>query len=135
MAKKLQVIQRCKVFRKPRVAVIAVLAGALVATESAMAAVIKVYWTDRDNATLSVTDLSGGGTTVLAQNFARLQDVDLDTSTGILYFADWGPLGVGNGGSINRVNRDGTGLATAGRGEVDKGDRRTPSACSTAGGR
>ncbi len=76
-------------------------------------AVVKVYWTDRDNGTLSVTDLSSGATQVLAQNFSRLQDVDLDTNTGILYFADWGPVGFpGSQGSINQVNRDGTGLAT-----------------------
>jgi hypothetical protein len=93
------------------VAVIAVLAATLVSIESAMADVSKVYWTDRNNGTLSVTDVSSGATQVLVQNFARLQDVDLDISTGILYFADWGPF-AGNSGSINRVNKDGTGLAT-----------------------
>ncbi|NIN70976.1 MAG: hypothetical protein GTO46_03360, partial [Gemmatimonadetes bacterium] len=93
--------------------VLAVVAGALLATTSAMAGVVKVYWTDRDNATLFVTDLSGGGTSVLASGFGRLQDVDLDTSTGALYFADWGTVGPPGGqGSINRVNPDGTGLAT-----------------------
>ena len=77
-------------------------------------AVTKVYWTDRDNATLSVTDVSSGQTQVLVANTGgRLQDVDLDTTTGILYFADWGPLGLpANQGSINQVNTDGTGLAT-----------------------
>ena len=90
-------------------AAIAVLAGTSLATENALAGP-KVYWTDRDNATLSVTDLSNNVTQVLAQNFARLQDVDLDASTGILYFADWGPF-IGNSGTINQVNTDGTGLA------------------------
>ena len=73
----------------------------------------KVYWTDRDNATLSVTDLSSGQTQVLVTNTGgRLQDVDLDASTGILYFSDWGPVGPpGSQGSINQVNSDGTGLA------------------------
>ena len=102
-----------KVFRK-LLAVIAVLAGTLVATESAMAEVSRVYWTDRDNATLSVTDLSSGQTQVLVPGTGgRLQDVDLDSTTGILFFADWGPVGFpGSQGSINQVNRDGTGLAT-----------------------
>jgi len=108
MARSLRSTPRCGVLRK-LLSGIVVLAATLVATESAMA-VGKVNWTDRDNATLSVTDLSSGATEVLAQNFGRLEDVDLDTSTGILYFADWGPF-IGNSGSINRVNKDGTGLA------------------------
>ncbi len=112
MANKLSKIPGCKVICKLLV-VIAVLAGTLLATQGAMAAVKKVYWTDRNNGTLSVTDVINGQTQVLAQNFSRLQDVDLDTNTGILYFADWGPVGPpGNEGSINRVNSDGTGLAT-----------------------
>ena len=82
----------------------------------ASSAVAKVYWTDRDNTTLSVTDVSSGQTQVLATNTGfrhRLQDVDLDTTTGVLYFADWGRVGPpGGGGSINQVNTDGTGLAT-----------------------
>ena len=102
-AKKVHIILRGKVSRK-LVAVIAALAATLVAIESAMADVSKVYWTDRDNGTLSVTEVSSGATQLLVQNFARLQDVDLDSSTGILYFADWGPFS-GNSGSINRVNR------------------------------
>ncbi len=111
-AEKVHIMPRDKVSRK-LVAVIAVLAATLMAIESAMADVSKVYWTDRDNGTLSVTDVSSGATQVLVQNFARLQDVDLDISTGILYFADWGPVGPPGGqGSINRVNKDGTGLAT-----------------------
>ncbi len=110
MAKSLRTVRLSRICRR-LLGAVAVLAAALVATESTMAAVSKVYWTDRDNGTLSVTDLSSGATQVLAQNFARLQDVDLDTSTGILYFADWGPF-IGNSGSINRVNKDGTGLAT-----------------------
>ena len=94
-------------------AAVLLFAGTLVVTENAMAAVLRVYWTDRDNGTLLVTDLSSGATQVLAQNIARPQDVDLDTSTGILYFADWGPPGPpGNEGSINQVNKDGTGLMT-----------------------
>ena len=110
MARSLRSTPRCGVLRK-LLSGIVVLAATLVATESAMAAVSRVYWTDRDNATLSATDLSSGATQVLAQNFARLQDVDLDTSTGTLFFSDWGPF-IGNSGSINRVNEDGTGLAT-----------------------
>jgi DNA-binding beta-propeller fold protein YncE len=109
-AEKVHIIPRVRVSRK-LVAAIAVLAATLVAIESAMADVSKVYWTDRDNGTLSVTEVSSGATQLLVQNFARLQDVDLDSSTGILYFADWGPF-AGNSGSINRVNKDGTGLAT-----------------------
>lgn len=108
--KKVHIIPRDKVPRK-LVAVLAVLAATFVAIESVMADVSKVYWTDRDNGTLSVTEVSSGATQLLVQNFARLQDVDLDSSTGILYFADWGPF-IGNSGSINRVNKDGTGLAT-----------------------
>ena len=92
-----------------RLGFFALIAAALVANESAMAGVSMVYWTDRDNGVLSATDLRSGTTQVLAQNFTRLQDVDLDTSTGILYFADWGSF-TGNSGSINRVNSDGTGL-------------------------
>ncbi len=111
MANKLSKIPGYKVICKLLV-VIAVLAGTLLATQSATAAVKRVFWTDRDNATLSVTNLRNGATQVLAQNFSRLQDVDLDTNTGILYFADWGPIRVGGGGSINQVNSDGTGLAT-----------------------
>ena len=88
----------------------AVFAGALLATETAMAGP-KVYWTDRDNATLSVTDVGSNVTQVLVPGTGgRLQDVDLDASTGILYFADWGPF-IGNSGTINQVNTDGTGLA------------------------
>jgi hypothetical protein len=109
-AEKVHIIPRGKISRK-LVAVIAVLAATLMAIESAMADVSKVYWTDRNNGTLSVTDVSSGATQVLVQNFARLQDVDLDINTGILYFADWGTF-AGNSGSINRVNTDGTGLAT-----------------------
>ena len=77
-------------------------------------AVAKVYWTDRFNATLSVTDVSSGQTQVLVTNTGgRLQDVDLDTITGVLHFADWGPVGPPGGqGSIHTVNTDGTGLAT-----------------------
>ena len=109
---KVHIIPRSKVSRK-LVAVVAVLAATFVAIESAMADVSKVYWTDRDNGALSVTEVSSGATQLLVQNFARLQDVDLDSSTGILYFADWGPVGPPGGqGSINRVNKDGTGLAT-----------------------
>ncbi len=77
-------------------------------------AVVKVYWTDRDNATLSVSGVSGATSTqVLVSNTGgRLQDVDLDPSTGVLYFADWGPVGQGGQGSINQLNTDGTGLTT-----------------------
>ena len=88
-AKKVHIIPRGKVSRK-LVAVLAVLAATLVAIESAMADVSKVYWTDRDAGTVSVTDVSSGATQVVTSGFDRLQDVDLDTSTGILYFADWG---------------------------------------------
>ena len=78
--------------------------------------VTKVYWTDRNNATLSVTDVGSSVTEVLVTNTGgRLQDVDLDATTNILYFADWGKTGPfpdPNEGSISRVNTDGTGLGT-----------------------
>ena len=75
-------------------AAIAVLAGTSLVTETAMADP-KIYWTDRDNATLSVHDVASGVTQELVPNTSgRLQDVDLDESTGILYFADWGPPGL-----------------------------------------
>ena len=91
---------------------IAVLAGSFVVTEYARAAVSNVYWTDRDNATLSVTAI-GGGTTQLASGFSRLQDVDLDLNTNTLYFTDWGPVGPPGGqGTINRIQTNGSGLST-----------------------
>lgn len=48
---------------------IVALAGTLAATHTVMADVAKVYWTDRDNGTLSETDVSSGATQVLVQNF------------------------------------------------------------------
>ena len=79
----------------------------------AVADVAQVYWTDRNNGTVSVTDVASGNTTVLVQGFTRLQDVDLDTSSDTLYFAEWGTPGPPGGeGSINSVGTDGTGLTT-----------------------
>lgn len=90
-----------------------ILAGLLTTAHRADAAVLNVYWTDRDNATLSVTSVPGGVTTPLASGFSRLQDVDLDANTNTLYFSDWGPVGPPGGqGSVNRINTNGTGLAT-----------------------
>ena len=68
------------------IAMVAVLTLGLMVALSGVAqgahstAVSKVYWTDRNNGTLSESDLHTGVTNVLVQNFARLQDVDLDTS-------------------------------------------------------
>lgn len=75
--------------------------------------VVRVYYTERNNATLSVKDLISGSTQVLVPSTGgRLQDVDLDSSTGVLYFADWGPVGPPGGqGSISQVLTDGSGLA------------------------
>lgn len=105
---------RCNARKRTLAWTVAGLLAGILTTESAMAAVTKVYWTDRDNATLSVTNVGGGGTTVLVPGgFSRLQDVDLHPSDGRLYFSDWGPVGTPGGeGSINRVNTDGTGLGT-----------------------
>ncbi len=95
-------------WREMLLAALVVLPGTLVATGSAMAAVTEVYWTDRDNATLSATVLSSGQTTVLVPNTGgRLQDVDLDATTGILYFADWGPVGGGSQGTISQIPKTG----------------------------
>ncbi len=76
-------------------------------------AVARVFWTDRNAATVSVTDVASGVTKQLvAPTGGRLQDVDLDAAAGVLYFADWGPVGFpGSQGTINQVNTDGTGLA------------------------
>ena len=80
--------------------------------QGALADVVKVYWTARDNADVNVTTIGGGTTPLVTTGFSRLQDIDLDSSTGTLYFCDWGPVGApGNQGSINKINRDGTGLA------------------------
>ena len=102
------------------IAMAAVLALGLMVALSGVAqgahstAVSKVYWTDRNNATVSATDIHGGNITtqLVAPTGGRLQDIDLDTNSGVLYFADWGPVGFPGGqGSINQVNTDGTGLA------------------------
>lgn len=91
----------------------ALVIGILMSANCATAKVIRVYWTDRDNATLSATNVPSNSTTLLASGYSRLQDVDLDTSTDTLYFADWGPVGPpGNEGSINKINKDGTGVGT-----------------------
>ena len=94
-----------------RVIAVALLVTGLLCATAAHGAVSKVYWTDRNNGTLSVTDVASGNTQLLVAGFSRLQDVDLDTTTNVLYFADWGPVGFPGGqGSIHRVNPDGSGL-------------------------
>jgi len=93
--------------------VLILIAVILVVSESAMAAVETVYWTDRNGGTVSASLVADGSTSVVVSGFARPQDVDLVSSAGVLYIADWGPVGPPGGeGSINRVNTDGTGLAT-----------------------
>ena len=85
-----------------------VLSSVLVAAQTATAVVTDVYWTDRDNGTLSVTNVGSAATTVLVTGGDRFQDVDLDTSTNTLYYADWGS-GSGGQGSVNKVQTDGSG--------------------------
>ena len=90
-----------------------VFAVILAAAGSVTASVNTVYWTDRNGGTVSATQVADGSTTVVASGFARPQDVDLDSTAGVLYIAVWGPVGAPGGqGTINRVNIDGTGLAT-----------------------
>lgn len=72
-----------------------------------------VYWTDRNNAVLNSTDLTTSTTTPLTlPTGGRLQDVDLDPTTGILYYADWGAPGFpGSQGTISEIPKIG-GLPT-----------------------
>jgi hypothetical protein len=92
-------------------AIATVLVGALTAPP-ALAAPTAIYWTDRDNATL-YRNVGGVNTLLVSPTGGRLQDVDLDPATGTLFFSDWGPIGPPGGqGSIDKVNTNGTGLAT-----------------------
>jgi uncharacterized repeat protein (TIGR01451 family) len=66
----------------------------------------KVFWTDRNAATLSMSDLGAGTTSILVPDTGgRLQDVDLDQASGVLYFSDWGQVGAAdpNQGSIKSI--------------------------------
>ena len=94
-------------FTIPTLTLVALMAA--MGSVTAVAAPINVYWTARTAATLNKTDLGSGITSQLTSTNGRLQDVDLDTSTNTLYFADWGNFG-GSSGSINRIQTDGSGL-------------------------
>ncbi len=78
---------------------------------AAWATPVSIFWTGRNAATINEATVATNTSVLIANTGSRLQDIDFDASTGTLYYADWGPVGVGGGGSVNQIQTDGSGNA------------------------